>query len=130
MEPHEVQVGYQIGIAAMLPLSEDQMARMLLAAIEWQDEKGPVILFIDETFYRMILRAGLEGAYVDMFVIEDETDMETMEDVAQRLFGDKIVPVGPYEGEVDMEKLPEDIQARWATIHQMEEIIFQGGCSN
>lgn len=130
MEPHEVQCGYQIGTKGMLPLSEDQMARMVIAATEWNEEAGPVLLFTDETFYRMILRAGLEDIYVDMFVIEDGTDNETMERVAREMFGDKIRLIPALEGGTDMDKMPEEIRERWGTIHQMEEFIFGGGSMN
>jgi hypothetical protein len=126
----EVKVGYHIGTKDMIPMGEKETASLIVSALEWEEKNGPVIIFADETFSRMLYRMGIEDIYMEIIPVEDGMDRKEIEELARDIFPVEIHPIEGVEGDDLTERLPDHIWNRWAQIHQMEELIFKGGSSN
>jgi len=63
------KLGVHIGSFAGLNkrfLSEEELVSMIRSSIEWQEHNGPMVIIVDEPFYDMIFRMGLEELYQDL----------------------------------------------------------------
>ena len=71
------KLGVHVGSFAGLNkrfLSEQELISMMRSSIEWQEHNGPMVIIVDEPFYDMIFRMGLEELYQDIIPLYDEAD--------------------------------------------------------
>lgn len=130
------QVGYQIGLSSQLPLRESGMINLIVSALSWQEEKGPCVIFVDEEFYRFLLRTDIESIYQDVIGLPDDVDEESANSFAKAMFNPvevkkilNILPEKMTREEVAryLDMVPGDIKNRWDDMLMNEEMILSLG---
>lgn len=130
------QVGYQIGLSCHLPLRESGMINLIVSALSWQEEKGPCAIFVDEDFYRFLLRTDIESIYQDVIALPADIDEESVDNIVKAMFAPvemkkilNILPEKMTREEVAryLDMVPEDIRNRWDDMLMNEEMILSLG---
>jgi hypothetical protein len=126
------KIGYQIGLASSLPLGEVGMIELIVSALEWQETSGPCIIFVDEPFYRFLLRTKIEDIYQDVIPLPEGSDMDVAMQYVRQIF--PIEPTRVPSGYINASKrsevdshlndIPEDIKERWQDMLLNEEMIL------
>jgi len=65
-----VHVGSFAGLSKRF-LSEEELISMIRSSVEWQEHNGPMVIIVDEPFYDMIFRMGLEELYQDLIPFQE-----------------------------------------------------------
>jgi hypothetical protein len=126
------KVGYQIGIASQLPLNESAIMNMIISALEWQEMYGPIIIFVDEPFYRFLFRTKIESIYHDVIPIPVEVNMDEAIEYANKMFPVEIYPIENINAkQMDrdaineyMKTIPKEISDNWLGMLMNEEMIL------
>ena len=125
-------LGYQIGLESELPLSEPKLLSLINECLSWQSLKGPCIIFVDEPFYRFLVRTGIDEIYQDILPLPQDVKTEE-EAVAYALMA---LPCDMYKIEIESmpntldsiaarkATLPENIQEKWHDILMNEMLIL------
>lgn len=132
------KVGYQIGLSSQLPLNESGILGMIVSALDWQDSKGPTIIFVDEGFYRFLLRSRIEIIYHDILPIPNDSTLEEAHNIANGVFPVEIFPIentleanlSREEINAYIESIPEEIRDGWPEMLMNEEMILSLSQSN
>lgn len=126
------KVGYQIGLKSHLPLGEGGVLNLILSALNWQEDFGPAIIFVDAAFYRFMARTGIEDLYHDIIPLPEDANMDDAMDVVKAFFPVEIFAIPNLQAEkltrneIDMyiSQLPEDIKTKWPDLLMNEEMIL------
>jgi hypothetical protein len=128
----EKKLGYQIGIESGLPMGESKLLSLINECLDWQSFKGPCVIFVDEPFYRFLVRTGIDELYQDIIPLPDE--VKTEEEAIE--YALMLLPCDMYKIEAQTttndplviaaqkEKLPENIQEKWHDILMNEMLIL------
>lgn len=126
------RIGYQIGLASNLPLGEAGMIDLIISALDWQESSGPCVIFVDEAFYRFLVRTKIEDIYQDIIPLPEDADFDVAIQYVKHFFPSEIFPVEMNnfkkltrsEIEYYMKAIPEDIKNRWPDLLNNEELIL------
>jgi len=128
----EKKLGYQIGLESSLPMGESKMLSLVNECLDWQSLKGPCIIFVDEPFYRFLVRTGFDEIYQDIIPLPN--DVKTEEEAIE--YALLILPCDMYKIEVQSVPndpliiaaqkaiLPQNIQKKWQDILMNEMLIL------
>jgi hypothetical protein len=128
----EKKLGYQLGLESRLPMGELETLSLVNECLDWQLFKGPCIIFVDEPFYRFLVRTGIDEIYQDIIPLPEDikTEEEAIEYALMILpcdmykIEDKLIPNDPLVIADQKAKLPENIQKKWHDIIMNEMLIL------
>jgi len=126
------KIGYQIGLSSSLPLGQGGMIDLIISALDWQDAHGPCVIFVDEPFYRFLLRTNIEDIYQDIIPLPEGADVDVAMEYVKHFFPSEIHPVpmndfknlSKSEVEYYMKAIPDDIKNRWDDLLMNEDLIL------
>jgi hypothetical protein len=126
------KIGYQIGLQSQLPLGEGGMINLVVSSLNWQENYGPAIIFVDAGFYRFMMRTGIEDIYHDIIPLPENADMEMAMEIVKEFFPVEIFAIPNLQEKKLSRKdidtyiigLPDDLKNRWPDLLMNEEIIL------
>ncbi len=126
------KIGYQIGLGRNLPLGEAGMIDLIISTLDWQEENGPCVIFVDEPFYRFLVRTKIEDIYQDIIPLPEDADVDVAMQYVRQFFPIEIFPVemnnfqklSREDVNYYMKAIPEDIRTRWPDLLNNEELIL------
>ena len=113
-------------------MGESKLLSLINECLDWQSFKGPCVIFVDEPFYRFLVRTGIDELYQDIIPLPDE--VKTEEEAIE--YALMLLPCDMYKIEAQTttndplviaaqkEKLPENIQEKWHDILMNEMLIL------
>ena len=113
-------------------MGESKMLSLVNECLDWQSLKGPCIIFVDEPFYRFLVRTGFDEIYQDIIPLPN--DVKSEEEASE--YALLILPCDMYKIEVQpvpndpltiaAQKaiLPKNIQKKWQDILMNEMLIL------
>ena len=126
------KIGYQVGLASQLPVNEAGFVNLIASSINWQDNNGPCVIFVDEPFYRFLVRTNIEMIYHDIIPLPEDADIESALSYIQGVFPVEIFPVeNIHKGRMErheineyMSMIPDQIKDNWNEMLMNEEMIL------
>jgi hypothetical protein len=126
------KVGYQIGTANNLPMNEEGIVNLIISSINWQENEGPCIIFVDEPFYRFLIRTGIDIIYHDIIPLPPDASSDEVAQYIDSMFPVEIHRVknlhrgGMERNEIKeyMNMVPLPIQEKWDSLLMNEEMIL------
>lgn len=119
-------------MAHQLPVNEEGFVNLIISSINWQDNFGPCVIFVDEPFYRFLVRTNIEMIYHDIIPLPEGADMEDSLAYIEDMFPVEIFPIenihkGPMERiQINEYKdmIPDEIKNNWNEMLMNEEMIL------
>lgn len=132
-------IGYQVGITEDLPLREAGMINLIVSAVRWQEEQGPCAIFVNEEFYRFLVRTEIDTIYQDLIGLPEGIEFESAVAYGKAFFdpypceyvASRLPDVMTREEiNANMAMIPEQIRERWEEMLLNEEMILSLGQHN
>lgn len=128
-----------MGITENLPFREAEMINLIVSAVKWQEEEGPCAIFVNEDFYRFLIRTEIDTVYQDLIGLPEGIDFESAVAYGKAFFEpyrcsyitDRLPKIMTREEiNENMALVPEQIRDRWEEMLLNEEMILSLGHHN
>ncbi len=113
-------------------MNESAILNMIVSAMGWEESYGPIIIFVDEAFYRFMVRTNMDVLYHDIIPLPLEIEQDSIPDYANGMFDTKVYPIeNIHQGQMDrgtinkyLESIPKEISNNWLDMLMNEEFIL------
>lgn len=113
-------------------MNESAILNMIISAMWWEESYGPIVIFVDEPFYRFMVRTNMDVLYHDIIPLPEEIEQDSIPDYANGMFDTKLYQIeNIHQGQMNresikeyLENIPKEISNNWLDMLMNEEFIL------